>query len=79
MDGLRQELIHVGNVNFWPSLLAPLGKTVTDIEKDIEDLKNKLGGCEGEINHKGSKLFYRGIITQSFYLWKITYLWIVVD
>jgi hypothetical protein len=76
---LKQELNQIYNANFWPGPLAPLGKTVTDIEKDIEDLENKPERCEVGINHKRSNSFYKGIINPPFYLWKNTYFWIVVD
>jgi hypothetical protein len=41
---LKQELNQVGNANFWPDPLAPLGKATTDIEKKIKDLEDKSKG-----------------------------------
>ena len=37
---LKQELNQLGNANFWPGPLAPLGKALTDIEKRIRDLED---------------------------------------
>ena len=41
---LKQELNQIGNANFWPGPLAPLGKATTDIEKKIKDLEDKSRG-----------------------------------
>jgi hypothetical protein len=41
---LKKELNQVGNANFWPGPLAPLGKDTTDIEKKIKDLEDKSSG-----------------------------------
>jgi len=41
---LKQELNQIGNANFWPGPLAPLGKATTDIQKKIKDLENKSRG-----------------------------------
>jgi hypothetical protein len=41
---LKNELSQIGNANFWPGPLAPLGKATTDIEKKIKDLEDKSRG-----------------------------------
>jgi hypothetical protein len=41
---LKKELNQIGNANFWPGPLAPMGKATTDIEKKIKDLENKSRG-----------------------------------
>jgi hypothetical protein len=41
---LKQELNQIGNANFWPGPLAPLGKATTDIEKKINDIEDKSRG-----------------------------------
>ena len=41
---LKQEFNQIGNANFWPGPLAPLGKATTDIEKKIKDLEDKSRG-----------------------------------
>jgi len=41
---LKQELNQVGNANFWPGPIAPLGKATTYIEKKIKYLVDKSRG-----------------------------------
>ena len=40
----KQELNQIGNANFWPGPLSPLGKATTDIEKKIKYLEDKSRG-----------------------------------